>query len=107
MKRIASVIGIEDENIERYEQLHAEVWPLVLERLKSSNIRNYSIFRYKNILFSYLEYAGDDLERDMKDISDDLTTQEWWKLCIPLQTPFSERKVGEWWMEIEEVFHLD
>ena len=107
MKRIASVIGIKTENIARYEELHAAVWPEILSRLTESNVHNYSIYRFENTLFSYMEYLGNDLEADMAAIAADPNTQEWWKLCVPLQDAMPTRKDGEWWMEIPELFHLD
>lgn len=107
MKRIASVIGINSENINRYEELHAAVWPDILKRLTASNVHNYSIYRFENTLFSYMEYLGSDYDSDMAAIAADPITQDWWKLCIPLQVPNPNRKDGEWWMEIPELFHLD
>lgn len=107
MKRVASVIGIADENIAEYERLHAAVWPAVLERIKASNIKNYSIYRYGNLLFSYFEYIGSDYEADMALIAADPDTQEWWKHTDPLQNALPERAEGEWWHEIPEVFHTD
>ncbi|GGI44024.1 L-rhamnose mutarotase [Agromyces flavus] len=107
MKRLASVIGLPDANREEYERLHAAVWPAVLERLRLSNIRNYSIYRHGEVLFAYMEYVGDDLEADMAAIAADPATQGWWSVCEPLQAPFPERGPGEWWMEIPEIFHLD
>ncbi len=107
MKRIASVIGIHTENIARYEELHSAVWPEILNRLTESHVHNYSIYRFENTLFAYMEYLGDDLEADMAAIAADPKTQEWWKLCVPLQDPIPGRKEGEWWMEIPELFHLD
>ena len=107
IKRIASVIGINDENIARYEELHAAVWPDILNRLTQSNVHNYSIYRFDNTLFSYMEYTGVDYQSDMDAIAADPITQDWWKLCIPLQVPMPARKEGEWWMEIPELFHLD
>lgn len=107
MKRVASVIGIADENIAEYERLHAAVWPAVLNRIKASNIRNYSIYRYGNLLFSYFEYIGSDYEADMAAIAADPETQAWWKHTDPLQSALPERAEGEWWHQIPEVFHAD
>lgn len=107
MKRIASVIGLPPENIEVYERLHAAVLPGVLERLTASNVTNYSIYRHRDLLFSYMEYTGDDLEADLAAIAADPTTQEWWAVCEPLQRPLVDRAEGDWWKELPEVFHLD
>lgn len=107
MKRIASVIGLPAESIEEYERLHAAVWPGVLARLTASNVTNYSIYRHGELLISYMEYVGGDLEADMAAIAADPTTQEWWALCEPLQRPLPDRAEGDWWKVLPEVFHLD
>lgn len=105
--RVAQVIGIDPERIEEYERLHAAVWPAVLGQIARSGIRNYSIFRYGELLFSVFEYVGDDYERDMAAMAADETTREWWALCGPMQRPVPERGEGEWWHTIPEVFHTD
>jgi L-rhamnose mutarotase len=107
MQRLASVIGLPPEHAEQYERLHSEVWPAVLERLSASNIRNYSIYRHGDLLFSYMEYVGDDFDADMEAMSADPATQEWWAVCKPLQAPVADRAEGEWWKAIPEIFHLD
>ena len=107
MKRVASVIGLPPENVARYEELHASVWPGVLARLAASHVSNYSIYRHGDLLFSYLEYTGDDYDADMAAIAADPVTQEWWAVCEPLQRPLPDRADGEWWKELPEVFHLD
>jgi L-rhamnose mutarotase len=107
MIRLASVIGLPAENAEEYERLHADVWPTVLARLRASHMTNYSIFRMGELLFSYLEYTGDDLDADNAAIAADDATREWWAVCEPLQRPLPDRAPGEWWKAIPEVFHLD
>ena len=107
MKRIGSVIQVSPESITEYEKIHADVWPGVLATLKKSNVTNYSIYRYENMLFSYMEYSGNDFEKDMAAIAADPTTQDWWKVTAPMQIPVAEVKDGEWWHAIPEVFHLD
>jgi len=107
MKRFASVIGMKPEHRVEYERLHADVWPEVLKQIKDSNIRNYSIYRYGELLFSYMEYTGTDFEADMAAMAADPVTQKWWAVCMPLQTPVSDRADGEWWADIPEIFHTD
>ena len=107
VQRFASVLGMPKENRERYEELHAAVWPEVLEQIKKSNIRNYSIFRYGELLFSYYEYVGNDYEGDMARMAADPATQKWWEINEPLQRPVVDRKAGEWWASIPEIFHTD
>ncbi|MDH5701029.1 MAG: L-rhamnose mutarotase [Nitrospirota bacterium] len=112
VQRYGWVIGIKPENIEEYKRLHADVWPGVLKMIKKCNIRNYSIYlgeleRNRYYLFSYLEYTGENFEADMAKMAADETTQKWWNHTDPLQVPIPTRKEGEWWANMEEVFHCD
>lgn len=107
MTRYASVIGIKLENRAEYERLHADVWPEVLAKIYECNIRNYSIYRYGELLFSYFEYIGNDFNEDIAKMAADPTTQKWWEVCRPLQSPVDDRADGEWWASVLEVFHVD
>lgn len=107
MKRVAQVITVPPEHREEYERYHAAVWPTVLEQISRSNITNYSIFRYGDLLLSYFEYVGDDYEADMAQMAADAETQRWWALQEPLQQPVADRADGEWWHTLPEIFHND
>ncbi len=107
MKRYGSVIGVRPEKLEEYKRLHAAVWPDVLKMIKDCNIRNYSIYLKDGYLFSYFEYIGFDFDADMAKMGADATTQKWWEVCKPCQLPLATRKPGEWWADMEEVFHCD
>jgi len=107
MTRYASVIGMKPENRAEYERLHADVWPDVLAMIHECNIRNYSIYRYGELLISYFEYIGSDFDADMAKMAADPMTQKWWDVCKPLQSPVADRADGEWWAAIPEVFHVD
>lgn len=107
MKRVASVIGLRPEHREEYESYHGAVWPTILERLKASNIHNYSIYRHGELLFAYFEYSGNDYDADQAAIAADPETQRWWALQEPLQVPVDDRAEGEWWKVLPEVFHSD
>ncbi|HCW65854.1 MAG TPA: L-rhamnose mutarotase, partial [Thalassospira lucentensis] len=60
-----------------------------------------------NLLFAYFEYVGTDFDADMAKMAADPETQRWWSFCEPLQRPLESRNEGEWWAEMEEVFHHD
>ncbi|GAG74774.1 unnamed protein product, partial [marine sediment metagenome] len=95
------------EKLQEYKKLHANVWPEILEIIKKCNISNYSIYHKDGYLFGYYEYNGDNHEADMEKMAADPMTQKWWDVCVPCQEPLETRKEGEWWAEMEEVFHLD
>ena len=105
MQRHGSVLKIMPEKLEEYKLYHKSVWPEVLEMIEKCNIRNYSIYHKDGYLFSYFEYLGDDFEGDIERMSEHPRTQEWWAVMKPMQVPLSTKKEGEWWAEMEEVFH--
>ncbi len=107
MKRYGSVIKVRPEKLEEYKRLHAAVWPDVLKMIKDCNFDNYSIFYRDGYLFSYFEYTGTDLEADSAKMAADPVTQDWWSHCMPCQQPVETAKEGEWWADMEEVFHQD
>ena len=107
MERHGSVIGVRMDKLEEYKKYHAAVWPEILDMIRKCNIRNYSIYYKDGQLFSYFEYHGDDFEADMAKMAADLKTQEWWDVMMPMQIPLETRAEGEWWAEMEEVFHMD
>jgi L-rhamnose mutarotase len=107
IKRVASVIKLNASDISEYEIIHREVWVEVLATLKRCHVSNYSIYRYDDLLFSYMEYVGQDYEADMAAIAADPDTQRWWKVTGPMQIPVPEITEGEWWHTILESFHMD
>ena len=106
-RRYGQLIRVKPEHIDAYERIHAAVWPEVLATIHACNMRNYSIFRYNNLLFAYFEYIGDDFAADMRKMAADPKTQEWWTHTDPMQEPLEDHGEGEWWTTLKEVFHTD
>lgn len=110
VKRYGSVIRLRPEQEATYRELHADVWPSILKRLQSSNVQNYSIYLREvegvKLLFSYMEYTGDDYAADMQAIADDPETQRWWAFTDPCQNPLPSEKPGQNWTPMELVFHM-
>jgi L-rhamnose mutarotase len=106
MIRMGGVIGIRPEKIGEYKRLHAEAWPGVLEKITECNIRNYVIYlrEPENLLFSHLEYHGDDWAADAAKMAAHPVTQDWWALCGPCQRQLDSVQKGEWWAPMQEVF---
>jgi len=112
VKRHGRVVLLKDERRDEYVRLHRAVWPGVLETIAACNIRNYSIYLQRLgdgrlHLFSYFEYHGSDFAADMRKMAADPETQRWWKLTDPCQEPLASPAGGEWWTEMDEVFHCD
>jgi len=107
MKRYGSVIKLRKEHEAKYKELHANPWPEINAMIKACNISNYSIYLRDGFLFSYFEYVGDDFDADMAKMAADPLTNKWWALCKPCQQTLDTNKEGEWWSDMEEVYHLD
>ena len=92
------------EKTEEYDKLHESVWPLVLKIISSHNFRNYSIFRLNDILFTYYEYSGNDIEADMNDLNQEPIMQKWNDITDPC---FIKTDNDEFYIRMKEVFHID
>ena len=107
VRRFGQRIGVRADRIDEYERLHAEPWPGILEQIRRSNIRDYTIWRDGEDLFASFDYVGDDFEVDMAAMAADPETQRWWKLTDAMQDPLPDREPGTWWKTLREVFHTD
>lgn len=107
MTRYGMVVRVKLDRLDEYKRLHAAVWPEVLNRITDCNIRNYSIYHKNDLLFSYFEYVGDDFDADMAAMAADPVVQRWWDVCKPCHEPLPTRAEGEWWANMDEVFHCD
>ena len=97
VQRMATVFALNPERERLYRELHANTWPAVINRLRKSNMRNYSLFitelAGQKYVMGYFEYTGDDFEADQRAIADDPETQRWWKALAPCS--MVEVKCGE------------
>jgi len=109
MQRMAQIIRVRPEQIDRYVEVHRAVWPEVLAKIAECNMTNYSIFlrRPENLLFAYFEYTGTDFAADQAKMAADPKTQEWWAITAPMQQQLASADEDEWWSGADEVFHVD
>ena len=107
MDRYLQIVRVKPDRIDEYERIHRDVWPGVLATIHTCNIRNYSIYRYGNLLIAYFEYVGEDYKADMARMAADPVTQKWWTHTDPMQEPVPEHGEGQWWLRLPEVFHVD
>lgn len=111
IRRFAAVVELKPEKESLYRELHAEVWPGVVQAIKRANISNYSIFvasiEGRRFLFSYFEYSGSDAQKDFASIVADPTTRdEWWPLTDACQQVLDGTPAGEQWLPMEQLMHI-
>lgn len=107
VQRYGMVLRIRPDKIEEYKRYHADIWTGVADIIRACHIQKYSIYLKDDFLFSYFEYTGDDFKGDMAKMAADPTTQKWWAVMMPMQVPLPTRNEGEWWANMEEVFHQE
>jgi L-rhamnose mutarotase len=109
MRRFGQMIQLKPECVEEYIRLHQpeNIFKGVNEMIRVCNITRYSIYFKDNILFAYFEYSGNDFDTDMQKMAVDKNTQKWWDAVKPLMQPVENIKPGEFWANMEEIYHLD
>ncbi|EEA26367.1 hypothetical protein TMatcc_005367 [Talaromyces marneffei ATCC 18224] len=114
-RRVGQWIYLRPECIEEYKKCHAEVWPAVLEQIKDSDIKDYSIYLTlspRPTLFASFKYVGSAFDKDMERMAANPTVQEWWQMTDRMQESPVEGAVGSasgpgWWGQTEEVFYME
>ncbi|MCH7625531.1 MAG: L-rhamnose mutarotase [Chloroflexi bacterium] len=109
MKSFAMTINLKNDSalIEQYKEHHRNVWPEVLDGLKSIGISKMKIFLHGRNLLMYLEAPDDfDLQRDFPRYMESPRAQEWDRLMRQFQEPVAKAREGEWWAGMEQVFEL-
>ena len=107
MKRVGQTIRLRPEATEEYKRIHVKIWPEIEQAIRAAGITNYSIFLKDGVMFAYFEYTGPDEEFDarMKQMANAPRMKEWWTITEAMQEPLATRASGEWWANMEEVFH--
>jgi len=110
MRKYAFTLDLKEDPalIAEYEQWHKEVWPEILDSIRSSGITNMDIYRYSNRLFMIME-VDDSFSFEQKAAMDasNAKVQEWEELMWKYQKPLPGAKQGEKWMLMEPIFSLD
>lgn len=106
-----SAVELKSEHEQKYRELHADVWPEVIDAIKSSNIHNYHIYlaplNGKKYLFSFFEYHGNDMKNDFAKMQlDDVTREKWWPLTDSYQEIIPGTPEGEQWLGLESLMHI-
>ena len=106
MERVCFLLKVKPECIEEYKARHAAVWPEMLEALRETGWRNYSLFlRDDGLLVGYLETP--DFERARREMAAREVNRRWQQEMAPFFEQLEGRRPDEGLLRLEEVFHLD
>jgi L-rhamnose mutarotase len=104
LNRYAFILRLNPGVAEAYEEAHREVWPEMLELLKSVGISEYSIFRRDELLILTLRSA--DFEASWRRLDNHPVNLRWQKTMEPYFAPQEGLLPGERFPMMEEVFYL-
>jgi L-rhamnose mutarotase len=104
LKRFAFILRLREGAAEAYEKAHREVWPEMLDMLKSGGISEYSIFRRDNLLF--LTFKAVDFEATWSQFEHHPVNIRWQKAMAPFFEPHEGRLPGERFPMMQEIFYL-
>jgi L-rhamnose mutarotase len=101
-QRTAFVLSVRPEKVDDYVRAHRDVWPEMLDALRSAGIRNYTIFRHRNEMFGYFE--ADDLAAAGEYLARQEISTRWQDAMAEL---LDQRVPDQGPPALDEVFRLD
>ncbi len=106
IKRYGMVIKLKPEKKDYYIKNHQNVWPEILKELKKIKIKNYSIFLKEDFMFGYLEYEGNNFDKDMAEMENIPIVKEWTELMIDCFNPFPNNENNSSWVLMDQIFYM-
>jgi L-rhamnose mutarotase len=105
MPRYAYKLRIKSDAIEEYDREHKRVWPELLDKLKEVGISDYSVFRRGQDLT--LVMRTENLDSALDELDKDPVNQRWQEFMGRLFEPVPDKKPGERFAMLKEVFYLE
>jgi L-rhamnose mutarotase len=98
MERVCFLLRVRPERLDEYKARHRDVWPEMLDALRETGWRNYSLFlRDDGLLVGYFE--TDDVARAQAAMEERDVNTRWQADMAPF---FADAEL----QRLEEVFHL-
>ena len=106
MTRVAFVLKVRPHLIDDYRSKHQAVWPDMLDALRRTGWRNYTLFlREDGTLFGYFETPG-SFEDALAGMAAEPVNERWQRLMAPYFDG-SGGPADTMMVQLDEVFHLD
>jgi L-rhamnose mutarotase len=104
--RVCFLLKVRHDLVAEYKLRHAKVWPEMLDALRETGWRNYSIFlRPDGLLVGYLE--TDNFQKACADMKNHPINARWQAQMTPFFESNGDRAADDNMFPLEEVFHLD
>jgi L-rhamnose mutarotase len=105
MQRVCFVLQVKPDRVPEYRKRHAAVWPEMLEALRETGWKNYSLFlRNDGLLVGYLE--TEDFERARAEMAKRQVNAQWQRDMAEYFIQSDDASPDRAITPLEEVFHL-
>jgi L-rhamnose mutarotase len=106
MQRICFLLQVRPDRLREYHDRHREVWPEMLDALRETGWRNYSLFtREDGLLVGYLE--TDDFEASLAGMAERDVNSRWQAEMAPFFELAEAGAPDAAMRPLRELFHLD
>jgi len=105
MERVCFLLKVKADRLEEYKRRHESVWPEMLDALRETGWRNYSLFlREDGLLIGYFETP--DLAAALKGMERQEVNARWQAEMASFFEGLEGSRPDEAFLRLEEVFHL-
>jgi L-rhamnose mutarotase len=106
MSRYCFRLQVRPDRLDEYLRRHAAVWPEMLNALRDSGWRNYSLFAAEDgLLIGYVE--ADDLDAAQRAMAATDVNGRWQAEMAPFFDGLDERRPDEGFRLLDDVFNLE
>ncbi len=106
MQRVCFLLQVRPERLADYKREHQAVWPAMLDALRETGWRNYSLFlRDDGLLVGYFETP--DLQDALNGMVSREINERWQAHMAPFFVDLGDRRPDEGFLRLAEIFHLD
>ena len=105
MNRVGFQFKVRSDRLEKYKQLHQDVWPEMLAALREAGWHNYTLFmRDDGLVFGYFE-TEESLQVAQEKMAETEVNARW--QAFMSQFTDNQGRPDESFVELAEYFHLD
>ncbi len=106
MKRICFLLQVKPDRLDEFKRRHRTVWPEMLNALRETGWKNYSLFlREDGLLVGYLE--TEDFERARAGMASSEVNERWQREMKDFFVQPAGLLPDRAMAPLEEIFHLD
>ena len=106
MQRVCFLLRVKRDRIDEYKRRHQAVWPEMLDALRETGWRNYSLFlRQDGLLVGYLE--TEDFQSALDGMAKTEVNARWQSEMAPFFERLEGQRPDQAMVTLQEVFHLE